>query len=123
MTARRNETNDSSSMDLKIHLRELYDDENLFVRLHPSTVSQLCEAASNHPNQELSNIHSWVIQDEHLDIVQFLPLRIKANNDTSDDNCTEKWIYCSYNGGSVFAGQYNLDVDGEYYNTLSSQFT
>jgi len=81
-------------MNLKIHQRESQDDDNLFVRLHPSTIRKLCVTASHRPTLARGSgdiRSSWIIHDELLNDVQFLPLRIKASDD--------KWIYCSYNGG------------------------
>lgn len=100
---RNNETNRCllfTSMNLKIHQRESQDDDNLFVRLHPSTIRKLCVTASHRPTLARGSgdiRSSWIIHDELLNDVQFLPLRIKASDD--------KWIYCSYNGGFCSKGE------------------
>ena len=86
-------------MNLKIQQRESQD--NLFVKLHPSTVRQLCNSAAQNSSGKVSDANSWTIQDEVPNHVQFLPLRIKK----SDGN----WVYCSYNGGFCEKGMFHVD--------------
>lgn len=97
----------SISMNLKIQQRESQD--NLFVRLHPTTVRQLCKTCSasvaRNFSGKVNDTNSWTIQDEVPNDVQFLPLRIKK----SDGN----WVYCSYNGGFCEKGMFRSMLIGD----------
>lgn len=68
------------------------DDENHFVRLHPTNVAKLLEEALSKASRTDADTDSWNVYQEDPTNIQFLPLCISSN---SHD------IYCSYNGGYI----------------------
>jgi hypothetical protein len=71
------------------------DDENHFVRLHPTNVAKLLEEALSKASRTDADTDSWNVYQEDPTNIQFLPLCISSN---SHD------IYCSYNGGYIPEG-------------------
>eukprot|EP00553_Chaetoceros_curvisetus_P014953 CAMPEP_0204647662 /NCGR_PEP_ID=MMETSP0718-20130828/6539_1 /ASSEMBLY_ACC=CAM_ASM_000674 /TAXON_ID=230516 /ORGANISM="Chaetoceros curvisetus" /LENGTH=117 /DNA_ID=CAMNT_0051670287 /DNA_START=114 /DNA_END=464 /DNA_ORIENTATION=+ len=95
-------------MKLEVVVSEASD--NLFVKLHPSTVHQLyldayahASASNNYLENGKDDVggNDWTIARESPDDVQFLPLKIDFVNGYGDvdDERTKTSIYCSYNGG------------------------